>query len=1154
MGAIEDAFATGIADMNAALSPLVKEQEQEIEEHPYEAAFNYGLDAVFLAAAFSSGGIAAAAPMAFGMVTGALGDKASRKLVAYAAPNHPNLAGMAGFAGGMIAFMAGDRLAGTKLIERFGIENVKAMAEDIEKELPEETQQLLKDVRTFGKGKITPAGAKKATVEEAAQMPERHVPWKAVSELGMRDVKEGEPGFSDEPKYEHYATDTLRRRVFRDSEGKPVVAVNYRIDENGVKNIDLFYADQSRGDLGRAAASIRLLKSFIGEDVRSKGIYSPATKRMLTFIARYKKMDNIKEALDKGESILFPKLAPEEIDPEDVVPVVDRTPTLKVGDIPRAEVPVSEHEATMRRIDEILSSDTVEEAIQAASRPLELSPEAEVPPPAAPPPPSGGEPPPPGEPPEPPGGGEPPESPDDESKKQAGIRAAQEEIANRERNTQGEMFPDLPTSRQITNRVYDIARDQLEAASNDEVDQKLAYTKGLWPISKTIYSQFVNAVLWNPAIWAGKAITDLAFQPFEMAFRTIGMGLRFGPTAAARTVEAALHGWAEAGTDAFKYAARTFEEERPVYKMDVLKIRDRSSFGIEALPNPADNLMQNHPLLGRAYQMLGAFAKLNKAGKLIVMSLDQFAEVFAERANMHMMAYQEGRYAAEELGLSKAGQDAYARTFGKWLVAHPTDALKQKVIQKTLEWTFAADGPIISTLNKLANSNLGARIALPFVKTPGNLIHQGIAHSPFAFATDGAKILGYGAENGVEQLEAIAKWGVGATLGYIIWNKAAKGEIYGHKPPGRKGQFWPGTKTPESIKIGKEYYSYARFGPFATMLSLMADSVSTYEMSKDPNAQTRLTDALISGLAQQVGDSGFMRANSNMMRLLGDAENEGGIKSTKEYIGRELQGFIWSPVRQIAELHDPGEPVTTITGPEGAAMNPFMKDAKEVWLQFANGIPGYNDNRLHDMDTWGNEIYRPPMMRDGELATWWTRAANELTPVDFEGKVTEDPVEQELFKHHVTFNDDYTALYGKDPRFQVPIPENQQAEYHQLAGKGIFQGYGDDPTDQHSAMFYMMQQDWYKMMNKDDQANALRTLHESYKTQAKDAMIEKYGYDDAIVQAMTAKHAPAGDEDKTPLPTMHPLYAPSPFGPGSAATPEPDINSVYGPSSAGGKP
>lgn len=692
-------------------------------------------------------------------------------------------------------------------------------------------------------------------------------------------------------------------------------------------------------------------------------------------------------------------------------------------------------------------------------------------------------------------------------------------------------IPKGPTARQVKNQIYKKAKELLNAETDEDAEEKVKVANKLSRASKNVYSVFVNSVLTNPRIFLQKVLTDTINQPIQTAFRAMAVADQHGNMAAVKTVQAAMGAWRDTMMEALKYAVITFKEDRPAWQQDVLGIKDRDAGWIGEIldDDAADKAAKNQPLISNAFRWIHATGKAMRIGPRAVLSADQFAKAMAFRANLRMMALYDGLEMAEKEGLSQGAKIKFADAYADNLVNHPSDALIERAKQKMFEWTFTAHGPMIQLMNRFANSFIAFRLGIPFVTVPGNILRTGLSISPFAGLSEWSTIAGNMGE--LERSQALAKWAVGTAIYYHFWNQAAQGNLTGDGPFGRYREFWHGRHHPRSIKIGDNWYGYEYLGPIADVLSLAADSTEQYYMTKNPNHQTRLLEAVGSALVNQVNNVSFMEWLGNVQHVLDNVKAGGTTKEIGEYMTRTAQGFIPAPVRQWAIARDPAEKETEITGTEAAQMDPSVLRAKNISNEVGNAIPGWNDNRPLKRDLWGNFIYPPTALNDEHLATYPDRVLNSISPVPFYGKEGKlDPVEQELFTHRITFNDKFDKIYGNNPQDTVPITEAQQDEWKLYSGSAKIATYTNKPMNQHDTMAWLMQQDYYKASQPANQSMLLRRVHDTFHKAGMDQIIEKHNYLPAMEEAAMRKAAPMPS-----LPTI-PGYIP---GTSTTATGEP---------------
>jgi hypothetical protein len=157
------------------------------------------------------------------------------------------------------------------------------------------------------------------------------------------------------------------------------------------------------------------------------------------------------------------------------------------------------------------------------------------------------------------------------------------------------------------------------------------------------------------------------------------------------------------------------------------------------------------------------------------------------------------------------------------------------------------------------------RMFLPFLKTPSNILRQGVRKGPlgiFNLAWETGKLaLGkreFDAQYVARVAEQLLAWGaVMLFLGlddeddlpFITGSSAP----YGSAEYGFKGNKIP----PYSIRIGGSYYSYQRIEPFATSLALIADGIQALRNIKNGKDGTAVLNDVWRGAKQIVVDKSF---------------------------------------------------------------------------------------------------------------------------------------------------------------------------------------------------------------------------------------------------------------------------------------------------------
>lgn len=119
---------------------------------------------------------------------------------------------------------------------------------------------------------------------------------------------------------------------------------------------------------------------------------------------------------------------------------------------------------------------------------------------------------------------------------------------------------------------------------------------------------------------------------------------------------------------------------------------------------------------------------------------------------------------------------------------------------------------------------------VPFIKTPINILKQGVEYSPLGFTTI------HGAKNTTEQIGKTLFGSMITLIGGII---AAQGDSTWDTPESekQKKEFFASGRQPFALKIGDKWISYQRLGPVAYPLALA--SAIKYYAEQDPKRFTK---------------------------------------------------------------------------------------------------------------------------------------------------------------------------------------------------------------------------------------------------------------------------------------------------------------------------
>lgn len=366
---------------------------------------------------------------------------------------------------------------------------------------------------------------------------------------------------------------------------------------------------------------------------------------------------------------------------------------------------------------------------------------------------------------------------------------------------------------------------------------------------------------------------------------------------------------------------------------------------------------------------------------------DELFKAMARRMELHGIAVRE----AGKEGLK--GEAARKRASD--LVANPTDEMMERALDYGRYLTFQRPlGPAASKISAFTEAMPIAKLILPFVRTPTNLIKFSIERSPFAplLKEWRADI----AAKGPRRDLAIAKSVVGTGLGMAIAEMAANGMITGGPPSdrGRESMLRANGWQPYSFKVGDKYYSYSRLDPFATTIGVAADMATKYDGLSEgqrEDAAVMVVTSIMANLSNKTWLSGV----SDMMEAINDPQRYAAG------FGKRLAGSLTVPTlgNQIARTIDPV-----------ARQRDGYADA------IANRIPGLSDNLFPVRNVLGE-----PIVSEGGIGP------DILSPV-WESTDRNDPVIEKLLNARISINkpqrkdmpakdwDAYQELIGRNAR------------------------------------------------------------------------------------------------------------------------------------------
>lgn len=264
--------------------------------------------------------------------------------------------------------------------------------------------------------------------------------------------------------------------------------------------------------------------------------------------------------------------------------------------------------------------------------------------------------------------------------------------------------------------------------------------------------------------------------------------------------------------------------------------------------------------------------------------------------------------------------------------------------------------------------------ALPFLKTPANLIKKGFNPiNPFLLAR------GIRAGGG-EASEAVTRFAIGSITTFALYKYAISGHITGAPPKDKKlreelqNQGW----QPYSIRVGDKYYSYARMDPFSQAFRNAA-AIAQAQIENEGVINADMVAESVKNIIIGSLDKTYIRGMYETMRTLFDPDRyaENWVQS---FVGGALP---LGPARDLATLTDTNEQGEQI-----------MREVDTMTEYLKSQFPGLAPSLQPRLDSSGR-----PMTRKG------TGLGRVINP--FQGTTTSLSIEevQQMEKDFLTIKD-----------------------------------------------------------------------------------------------------------------------------------------------------
>lgn len=333
---------------------------------------------------------------------------------------------------------------------------------------------------------------------------------------------------------------------------------------------------------------------------------------------------------------------------------------------------------------------------------------------------------------------------------------------------------------------------------------------------------------------------------------------------------------------------------------------------------------------------------------------DEFFKAVGYRQELNALAY---RQASTE-GLTGR---AFANRVAGILNDPPANMVKQARDNADYQTFQKKLGPLAGAVQQFSNAHPGAKVVIPFVRTPVNIVKFAGERSPLGMFSDEFK----GKKTGVEQDTAIARVVLGSSVGAATAALAAEGLITGGGPTDSRERavLYASGWQPYSVRIGEMWRSYSRFDPFALIMGISADMYDIGSKMTELEAD-KLAGLVVASISKNLVNKTWLKGPAELIEAVADPDRYGD-----RYVQHLLGTIVPTGAAQMARVDDP-----------------YLKDAQSLVDTIKSRVPGLSTEVQNKRDIWGE-----PIKLEGGFGP------DVLSPI-YESRIMNDPVAQELIR------------------------------------------------------------------------------------------------------------------------------------------------------------
>jgi len=571
-------------------------------------------------------------------------------------------------------------------------------------------------------------------------------------------------------------------------------------------------------------------------------------------------------------------------------------------------------------------------------------------------------------------------------------------------------------------------KEALEASGGLEVNQKMAqmFAELDDPAQVGKFVRDANKVTTADMlyeVWINGLLSSPTTHMVNILSNTMVAGLTVGERRLARAVggnippgetTAQMKGFVDGARDGLRLAWKALKTGEPIDVMEKVEVEKRRSVSGESLniAGPA----------GRFADYLGEFVRI--PGRLLTAE-DAFFKSIGYRMELSAQAYRQA--------FNEGLKDEAAAIRVLEIIDNPPENIKLSAIDASRYQTFTNKlGKAGKSIENVRNNIPGARVIMPFVRTPINIMSFTFERTPLAPIMQSVR--DEIAAGGARRDLALAKITMGSMVMAVSADLTLSGSITGAGPVDRdqknilRATGW----QPYSIRVGDTYYAYNRLDPTGALLGLAADMAEIMGQTTEADAQQLAVAAGLS-VGQNMASKTYMSGLVDFMDAFFSSSTDPEANNYKlnSWLTRTAASVVPAGVAALER-----------------SISPELTATYGILDRIKSRIPGYSEGLPPRRNIFGE-----PVVLEGGIGP------DIMSPI-YVSTAKEDPIADELVAQQVSISmprrvineveldanqyDKYILLYsGQDNKGMKSVP--LKAKLKELFAKPGYKRATDGP-------------------------------------------------------------------------------------------------------------